>query len=378
MDAQTLSHPPARVVHHPNAKVGVLLFNLGGPDSLANVKPFLYNLFNDGDMVQLGIPPLLQRLFAWRISNKREHEAQENYERIGGRSPLEPLSREQGEHLGDWLAQQGKRVNIYMAMRCWHPMTAEAVKAMKADGIERLILLPLYPHYSLATTGSSWRELKRHWPTLEQDVELATVCAYYDDPTYLAALADTVATTLQRFAPDVRDQVHVVFSAHGLPQNYVKKNKDPYPQHCMATATALMQTYFPQLSWQMAYQSKVGPLQWLTPYTEDLLPELGKTGTRYLMLVPLSFVSEHIETLYEMDMLYQPLALEHGVVQCERVPALNSHPTFIQALGQLVLRAMHQESTCRIQWPHLAHPSAAVPGFVCGSATPEAVTHAVG
>lgn len=348
-------------------RIGVLLFNLGGPDSLETVRPFLRNLFADKDIIPLPGPQWLQNVFAWRVSKKREKEARHNYQQIGGRSPIEPLTRQQAELLQQALAQRGVTVSTYLAMRYWHPRVETAIEQMRADGITQLVLLPLYPHYSLATTGSSMRELNRLWPTLNDDVAVSTVCAYYDYPTYLRAMADTIQQGLDQHSWSCAlDDVTVLFSAHGLPVSYVKKNRDPYPKHIRATAEKVMAQYFPRNHWQICYQSKVGPMQWLTPYTEDLLPQLAQEGRDNVLLVPISFVSDHIETLYELDLLYIPQARAAGMTHCHRAPALNDNPLFIQALAELVLQTLSTPYPCRIRWPQQKPSVVQRPLFLCG------------
>lgn len=334
--------------------IGILLFNLGGPDSLEAVQPFLYNLFSDNDIIQIPVPAFLQRLLAWRISNKRKKESQENYNNIGGKSPILDFTKAQAEALEQTLLKRGIQAKTYIAMRYWHPRCEEALTRIKQDGIKHLILLPLYPHYSLATTGSSLREFERLRKATNTQPwqQISTVCAYYDDPTYLQALAETIQQAMTEQAWSCPNEgIHVVFSAHGLPQGYVKKNRDPYPKQIQQTAALTMAKYFPANSWQICYQSKVGPLKWLQPYTEDLLPHLAKQGKDNVLVVPISFVSDHIETLFELDLLYLPDARELGMRHIHRAPALNYSQTYVEALANLTQRAIDDPNPCRLRLP---------------------------
>jgi protoporphyrin/coproporphyrin ferrochelatase len=368
--------------------IGILLFNLGGPDSLEAVEPFLANLFGDNDIIQLPVPGIVQRWLARRIARKRRPMAQHNYQLIGGRSPILPFTQAQADALQAECAVRGLAVKPYLAMRYWHPFTQQAVDQLKADGVTQVVLLPLYPHYSLATTGSSFRELNRHWPTMAKDVAVATVCAWYDHPKYLAALADTITQGLANHEWSCPPQdVTILFSAHGLPKSYVTKNHDPYVHQIRDTASLVMNQFFPAQRWQISYQSRVGPVKWLTPYTDKLLAQYAKERRDNVLVVPISFVSDHVETLCELDIEYLPEAREGypdgtSVPHCWRAPALNTHPLLIETLADLVQTALHTPNPCRIRFPtpaQLAQEGVA-PRFRCSpagasSVIEEAVVH---
>jgi ferrochelatase len=345
-------------------KVGVLLLNMGGPNNLEAVQPFLYNLFADNDIVQLPAPPWLQRLFAWRVSHKRKKEAQHNYGAIGGRSPIEPLSRQQATLLQHALAPLFEErcwptPTCYLAMRYWHPRLSEVLPQLMRDGIEQLVVLPLYPHYCLATTGSSLRELneelaKPQYAPWKETLQIATVCSFYDEPLYIKAVAETIERGLAQHPFSCPpQQVHLVFSAHGIPVNYGKTNRDPYLRQVQASIEAVMSQHFPQHSFQLCFQSRVGPMRWLEPYTQDLLVQLAKEGRDNVLVVPISFVSDHIETLSELDLEYIPMAHAAGMAHCHRAPALNDSPLFVEALRTLVLRAVEDPTLCRVRLPQL-------------------------
>lgn len=321
-------------------RVGVLLLNLGGPDELEDVRPFLYNLFSDPEIIRLPIP-WLQKPLAWLISTARSRKSQENYKEIGGGSPLRRITQQQAEALKAELEAQGQPTEVYVGMRYWHPFTEEAVFRIKRDKPEKLVILPLYPQFSISTSGSSFRVLERIWqedPAL-QKIPYTVIPSWYDEPTYLQAMANLIATELDKFSDP--EQVHIFFSAHGVPLSYVEEAGDPYQYEIEECARLIMETLNRPNDYTLAYQSRVGPVEWLKPYTEEALMELGKQGIKNLLVIPISFVSEHIETLQEIDIEYRELAYEAGIENFQRVPALNTDPTFIQALTNCVENALN-------------------------------------
>jgi ferrochelatase len=324
-------------------RVGVLLLNLGGPDTLEDVGPFLFNLFSDPEIIRLPFP-WLQRPLAWFISSRRTKTSQENYRQIGGGSPLRQITEAQGEALKQQLEDMGNAANIYVGMRYWHPFTEEAIAKIKRDGIEHLVILPLYPQFSISTSGSSFRLLEKLW---QEDAKLnelkyTVIASWYKQPGYLQAMAELIAQELDQFPNP--DEVQIFFSAHGVPKSYVKEAGDPYQQEIEECTYLIMQTLNRPNPYTLAYQSRVGPVEWLQPYTEDALEELGKKNVKDIVVVPISFVSEHIETLQEIDIEYREVAEEAGIHNFRRVPALNTHPTFIKALADLVVDSMQNPS----------------------------------
>src|SRR4028119_1995335 len=320
-------------------RVGVLLLNLGGPDQIEDVGPFLFNLFSDPEIIRIPFP-WLQKSLAWFISTRRTKTSQENYRQIGGGSPLRRITEAQAQALQEQLLQLGQEARIYVGMRYWHPFTEEAIARIKRDRIERLVILPLYPQFSISTSGSSFRLLQRLWvedPKLEQ-IEYTVIPSWYKQPSYLQSTAQLIAQELQQFA--LPDSVHIFFSAHGVPRSYVEEAGDPYQQEIEDCTSLIMQTLNRPNPHTLAYQSRVGPVEWLKPYTEDALQELGAQGVEDLLVVPISFVSEHIETLQEIDIEYRELAEEAGIHNFQRVPALNTHPVFIDSLATLVVEAL--------------------------------------
>lgn len=333
-------------------RVGVLLLNLGGPDTIEDVRPFLYNLFSDPEIIRLRLKPLQQPL-AWLISTLRAKKSQENYRQIGGGSPLRQITEDQGKALETKLAQLGQTAKVYVGMRYWHPFTEEAIAKIKKDRIEKLVILPLYPQFSISTSGSSFRVLEEMWatdPTLKK-INYTLIPSWYAHPGYLQAMADLIGRELDKF--EHPDRVHLFFSAHGVPLSYVEEAGDPYQREIEECTHSIMETLGRPNQYTLAYQSKVGPVEWLKPYTEDALKELGEQGITDLLVVPISFVSEHIETLQEIDIEYREVAEEAGITNFQRVPALNTHAGFIESLANLVIDSL--DSTPRT-FAEVIHP----------------------
>jgi protoporphyrin/coproporphyrin ferrochelatase len=324
-------------------RVGVLLLNLGGPDQLEDVRPFLFNLFSDPEIIRLPFT-WLQKPLAWLISTNRARKSQENYKLIGGGSPLRRITEEQAQALQELLKQKGQEVQVYVGMRYWHPFTEEAIARIKRDGIEKLVILPLYPQFSISTSGSSFRLLEKIWqeePALNQ-IDHTVISSWFDRPGYLQAMADLIVQQLDH--SENPDRVHIFFSAHGVPVSYVEEAGDPYQQEIEQCTALIMRTLNRPNAHTLAYQSRVGPVEWLQPYTEEAIKELATEGVDNLLVVPISFVSEHIETLQEIDMEYREIAEEAGIHNFQRVPALNTHPIFIEALADLVIDAVNSPS----------------------------------
>ncbi len=324
-------------------RVGVLLMNLGGPERIQDVRAFLYNLFVDPEIIRLPIP-WLQKPMAWLISTLRSEKSQQAYLSIGGGSPLRRITEQQARELQSELRQRGIDATSYVAMRYWHPFTESAVSDLKADGINQVVVLPLYPHFSLSTSGSSFRELQRLRQSDPDFRQLPIRCirSWYNHPGYVLAMAELIADQVRLC--DVPKDAHVFFSAHGVPRSYVEEAGDPYQKE-IETGSALIMAQLKELlghgnPFTLAYQSRVGPEEWIKPYTDEILQELGNASTRDLVLVPISFVSEHIETLQEMDIEYRDLAISSGVVNFRRVRALDTYPTFINGLADLVISSL--------------------------------------
>jgi protoporphyrin/coproporphyrin ferrochelatase len=333
-------------------RLGVLLLNLGGPEKLSDVRPFLFNLFSDPEIIRLPIPAL-QKPLAWLISSSRAKKSQANYQKIGGGSPLRRITEAQAVAIEQNLQARGTDAKVYIGMRYWKPFTEEAFATIRADGIDELVILPLYPQFSISTSGSSFRAIDRLWkedPTLKP-AKYTVVPSWFEHPGYLKAMADLIATEIDK-CPNP-SQAHIFFSAHGVPASYVTEGGDPYQEEIERCAEAIIHTLNRPNPYTLAYQSKVGPVEWLKPYTEDAIVELAQQGVTELVVVPISFVSEHIETLEEIDIEYRELAEEAGIHTFNRVPALDTDPTFITALADLVLEVAAAPSMELSQVPQM-------------------------
>ncbi|KAK8513643.1 hypothetical protein V6N13_002374 [Hibiscus sabdariffa] len=374
-------------------KLGVLLLNTGGPETLNDVQPFLYNLFSDPDVIRLPrLFKFLQRPLAKLVSILLAPRTKKRYAAIGGGSPLRRLTDEQvksldklewftffsGEQLCfvrvfslEWnhifcfsllvmcvyrlenffaadalrMALEGKNLlaDVYVGMRYWYPFVEEAVEQIKRDGITKLVVLPLFPQFSISTTGSSIRVFRQ---IFEGDAYLSrlpvsVILSWYQRQGYIRSMADLIEIELAKFAKP--EEVMIFFSAHGVPISYVEDAGDPYKDQMEECVYLIMQELKARGNGNdhtLAYQSRVGPLQWLKPYTAEVLVELGRKGVKSLLAVPISFVSEHIETLEEIDIGYKDLALGSGIENWRRVPALGCTPSFIRDLADAVIEAL--------------------------------------
>ena len=325
------------------AKVGVLLLNLGGPERIQDVAPFLYNLFSDPEIIRLPIPAL-QRPLAWLVSTLRSSKSQDAYRAIGGGSPLRRITEHQARELQSLLRQRAIDATTYVAMRYWHPFTESAVADIKADAMDEVVVLPLYPQFSISTSGSSFRELQRLRQSDPQFSQLPIRCirSWYNHPGYIEAMVGLIRQKIQE--ADDPAKAHVFFSAHGVPKSYVEEAGDPYQREMESCTHLILEELQRTLGHSnpstLAYQSRVGPVEWLKPYTDEALRQLGKEGVKDLVVVPISFVSEHIETLEEIDLEYAEIAHDAGIANFLRVPAPNTDPAFISGLADLVADAL--------------------------------------
>ena len=327
-------------------RVGIVLFQLGGPDSLEAVEPFLLNLFLDPDIIPLGPLGLLRRPIAKLISSRRSKPVAGKYAEIGRRSPIATLTERQRVRLVEAVSPYMDAVAV-TAMRYWHPMTSEAVDFLrKAGGLDEIVLLPLYPQYSYATTLSSLKEWRRvvqqsGWEAASVRPPERTIGQFHDHPLYIQALVERIGTVLRQFQDSSR--IHLVFSAHGLPMSLVEKG-DPYPKQIEETVRlvcelgAKVHSGWPKIH-VLCYQSRVGPSKWLEPSLPVTLERLGREGVKEVLVVPISFVTEHIETLHEINIEAREEAEKLGIESFRMMPALGDSPLFIAALKDLVLRA---------------------------------------
>lgn len=309
---------------------GVLLLNLGGPEKIEDVEPFLYNLFSDRQIIRLG-PSFLQKPIARMIARRRAPKSSINYEKIGGSSPIRRITELQAKAIENSLADKGNFM-VRSCMRYWHPYADEAVRELVNGGVSEVIALPLYPHYSIATTGSSITDLHqtlRKYPSLS----VKEIRSWPDQPAYIKCLAQRILEGISLFDSE---QVEVVYSAHSLPKKFIAEG-DPYVDETMMTIQAVEQ--ITGRKGRLCFQSRSGPVEWQGPSTPDMLAELAEEGCKKILMVPISFVSDHVETLYEIDMLYKDMAKEMGM-RLESTRALNDDPEFIEGLATLVLEAM--------------------------------------
>jgi ferrochelatase len=328
------NQPPASSPQPPvslEKPMGLVLLNMGGPDSLSAVRPFLYNLFADRDLIQLPAGALLQKPFAWLISRIRAPKVRVNYAAIGGRSPLLEWTEKQAAGVADLL---GEQVHPFVAMRYWPPRAEACLRAMKAAGIEQAVVLSMYPHYTNATTGSSIKDFAATASRVYPELRYTVIREWYDWPDYLDALANRIREGLEKFHELVRDEVPLLFSAHALPQKFIDDG-DPYQDHVLSTVRGVLQQ-FPEQPWKLGFQSRSGPVQWMEPDTLDVLDTIAAEQAPGALIVPISFVSDHIETLQEIDVEFRMHAEKVGLPRFERAPSLNDHADFLQALAHLV------------------------------------------
>ncbi len=335
-------------------RLAVVLFNLGGPDQPASVRPFLFNLFNDPAII--GAPKLIRWILAKIISRRRTSVAQEIYAKIGGKSPLLELTYHQASALEKVLSARIDNdvfnvctVKTFVCMRYWHPMSGETAKKLRSYDPEEIVLLPLYPQYSTTTTQSAFLDWQDAAIAAGVEVPVKSICCYPTQPGFIAAQVERLREALEKARVAVKNMnsendmaVRVLFSAHGLPEKIVAQRKDPYPDQVKWTARAIIERMKelgePIADWRIAYQSRVGPLVWIGPSLEDEITRAGKDGVA-LVVVPIAFVSEHSETLVELDMEYALVARKKGVKVYVRAPTVGVHKEFIQGLADLVVGA---------------------------------------
>ena len=316
--------------------LGVVALNFGGPDSLAAVQPFLRNLFADPDVIQLGWARPVQPLLARFIARRRAAFSRAAYAQIGGRSPIRDESSAQVQAVVRDMAAAGVLARPYLAMSYWHPFPAETAAVMRADGITQALLLPLHPQRSRTTSGSAFRTVE----AALAGIATARIDGYATAPGYIEALCDRITDALGQLPEMERATAPVLFSAHGLPVDYIRRG-DPYLDDIRATVAAVTRRLGLQDRSQLAFQSRVGRRRWLAPSTEEALDALAAAGHRAVVVVPVSFTGEHLETLQEIDILYRERAAARGIVSFARARAVGYHPAFIAGLAALLISAAH-------------------------------------
>lgn len=319
-------------------RIGVVLFQLGGPDKLEAIEPFLYNLFCDPDIIDFPFARIGRKPLAKLISTTRAKKVQHHYSVIGGGSPIRRFTEKQARALENRLADAGLDARCFVAMRYWHPFTAEAIEQLLEARCEEVVLLPLYPHYSSTTTGSSLNE----WNRLFDDrIPVHLVDSFYKNDLYLNALVEKIDAALARFVPAKKPEL--VFSAHSLPISVVEKG-DPYQRQIAETVELVMHQGGWSNRYRLCYQSKVGASKWLQPSLHTTLRDLADESVKDVCIVPISFVSDHVETLGEIDHEAREEAHKLGIEQFEMTSGLNDSPTFIAALAGLVMSALNSKS----------------------------------
>lgn len=325
-------------------KIAIVLLQLGGPDNLESVEPFLYNLFCDPDIIDIPGAFLFRKKLARIISTRRAPKVQELYKQIGNRSPILKQTQLQANRLLEVLRGKGYDVDIHIAMRYWHPMTDVAVNNIIASKPDRIILLPLYPHYCRATTGSSVNEWNRVVKRLKMPAIPTTLIEhYYDHPMYIEAMVKRIQRALERVPNNERHKVQLVFSAHGTPMKLVREG-DPYSHHIRRTYELVIERGQFGLAHTLCFQSKVGPQKWLRPSLVETIERLGHEGKTHLLVIPIAFVTDHIETLSEINIEARAEAMKLGVKYYDMMPALLTEESFISCLSDLVEKQIHRTS----------------------------------
>lgn len=313
-------------------KIAIILFNLGGPDSLAAVKPFLFNLFNDPYIIRA--PKFIRLLIAKYISWRREATAQDIYQQIGGKSPILEQTQDQAYELERFLNEQNKnKYKVFVAMRYWHPFIEEVLEEVGTFGADETLLLPLYPQFSTTTTGSFYAAWKKafHGPSSQ----IKAICCYPTNPGFIEALAKKLLATYQETGRETR----ILFSAHGLPKKIVDAG-DPYKLQVELTVKEILQkAELEDADYVICYQSRVGPVEWLKPYTDEEIKRAG-LDKRSVIIVPVAFVSEHSETLVELDIEYKHLAQTVGIETYKRIETVQTNGHFISGLADMVVRSV--------------------------------------
>ena len=332
-------------------KKAIILFNLGGPDKLENVEPFLFNLFNDPAILDL--PTFLRYPLAKLISNRRAPVAKKIYAELGGSSPILKLTREQSDALEIKLnqTQEKDEYKCFIIMRCWNPRAKDVIKDVQLYGPDEVVLMPLYPQYSAATSGSSIKEWKDVCRKNNYHVKTSTICCYPTDQNFINAHTKEIIKKIK----DLKN-FKLIFSAHGLPEKNIKKG-DPYQWQVEQSVKKIVENLNDEnLDWILSYQSRVGPLKWIGPSTETIIIENSKIG-KHIVLVPIAFVSEHSETLVELDIEYKEIADANGCKNYTRVPALGINEDFIKAMSELIIKKNEYKINEDLYPPKIQCPS---------------------
>ncbi|XP_068711456.1 ferrochelatase, mitochondrial-like isoform X1 [Montipora capricornis] len=332
-------------------KTGIMLLNMGGPETTTEVHSFLFRLFSDRDLMVL---PAQSKMAAW-IARRRTPKIQEQYEKIGGGSPIKMWTEKQGEgmvKLLDEMCPETAPHKFYIGFRYVNPLTEDTLDQMERDGIERAIAFTQYPQYSCSTTGSSLNAIYKHYKEkgYNPPMKWSVIDRWPTHPGLVKAFAENVQAELEKFPADVQKDVVILFSAHSLPMKVVERG-DPYPQEVAATVQRVMEALNTSHPYRLVWQSKVGPMAWLGPQTEDAIKGLARKGKKHILLVPIAFTSDHIETLHELDIEYSEVAHEAGIENIRRAASLNDSTTFVHAMADVVKSHMESGVNCSRQLP---------------------------
>ena len=316
-------------------KRGVLLFNLGGPETLQDVRPFLYNLFSDPEIIRIK-SDLPRKLLAWFIATIRQGKSRNLYRQIGGGSPLRKITEAQAAALSAALSSRGMAARVYVGMRCWKPAIDEAVGQILRDQVTQLVLLPLFPQYSVTTTGSCLKYFQSLDDRLglSSKMKISVVKSWFDEPLYIESMAELIEEGFRAFSCAEQEKISLLYSAHSIPSSYVDKG-DPFLEQTQQSIALINSRLGNRHFSRLAFQSTVGPVKWLGPSTKDVLMDLARNGNTRVLAVPISFVSDHIETLQEIDIRYKSLAAQSGIKEFRRAASLNLFPKFVEALANL-------------------------------------------
>lgn len=311
---------------------GVILLNLGSPETIDGIYPFLKNLFFDKNLITLSGWKVLRYIGAPLIAKLRTKKVIDAYKKIGGKSPLLKLTLQQAQSLEEKFLSEGFYAKVFVGMRYSPPFIKESLFSAINNGVKTIVAIPLYPQYSIGTTGSIKKEIERVIKDHKLKINFHFVERFYNNPAFIQSLVSTIKES-KLFSQDKND-FHILFTAHSIPLIYLKK-RDPYQSEIEQTLKLVMKN-FEAINYSLAYQSAVGPVKWLGPKVYDEILRLRKIGIKKILVVPLSFVSDNFETLYEIDYLDKNFALQNGIEEFERVKALNAHPLFIQSIFEII------------------------------------------
>lgn len=320
-----------------NTRIAVLLINFGGPSTLATVKPFLYNLFSDPKVLNFPFAFLYRKPLAWLISNMRDMTSREMYKKVGGISPLIPLTYLQGQELQKLFNRNELPIDVFIGFRYCKPFIEDSLNEICKRKYKKVVILPLYPQYSYTTIGSAKLAVDNWLKNDERPLDVYFINDWYKDEDYITSFSRLIKRSLENL--DLRS-TEIIFSAHSIPVSNIE-NGDPYQKHIIETAAKIIETLNWKKKWHIAYQSKLSPIKWLEPSTDKVIEGIAaKNKNTNILIVPISFVCEHVETIFEIGVLYKEIAKKHGIKKFVRVPALNTDKYLIQALYNQVINCL--------------------------------------